>query len=151
MPRYWWWDILVKRADIGLMNIVTYTSIASDGKAKLLLFPFVSGCMLAIAAWYQPFANTQAEILDFLEMCLLSFRFFLFSTISVLLIFNPAEEMMWALACTLATMLASFCTYFGLHIVVQILRASVQLDLLSRRFFWFLPIQCAGNMWVYDG
>lgn len=127
-PRYWWWDILVKRADIGLMNIVTYTSIASDGKAKLLLFPFVSGCMLAIAAWYQPFANTQAEILDFLEMCLLSFRFFLFSTISVLLIFNPAEEMMWALACTLATMLASFCTYFGLHIVVQILRASVKLE-----------------------
>lgn len=26
-PKFWWWDILVKRVDIGLMNIVTYTSI----------------------------------------------------------------------------------------------------------------------------
>ena len=127
-PRYWWWDILVKRIDIGFMNIVTYTSIASDGKAKLLLFPFVSGCMLAIASWYQPFANTQAEILDFLEMCLLSFRFFMFSTIAVLLIFNPAAESMWAIACILAFLLATFCTYFGLHVLVQFLRSSVKVD-----------------------
>lgn len=127
-PRYWWWDILVKRLDIGFMNVVTYTSIASDGKAKLLLFPFVSGCMLAIASWYQPFANTQAEILDFLEMCLLSFRFFMFSTIAVLLIFNPAAESMWAIACILAILLATFCTYFGLHILVQFLRSSAKVD-----------------------
>ena len=77
-PQYWWWDIIVKRFDILSMNLVTYTSIATEEKAKLLTFPIISGCALGLSAWCKPFTNTQAEILDFLEMCLLSFRFTLF-------------------------------------------------------------------------
>ena len=42
-PGFWYWDIIVKRFDIALMNLVTYTSLADDEKAKLLLFPFISG------------------------------------------------------------------------------------------------------------
>ena len=123
-PQFWWWDILVKRTDIGLMNVVTYTSIADDEKAKLLLFPFISGGMMAVAAWCKPFANTQAEILDFLEMSLLSFRFVLFSAVCMLLVFNPSPEATYAVAGTLALLLAGICAYFGLHVLVQILRTT---------------------------
>ena len=42
-PRFWYWDLAVKRADIGLMLLVAYTSLADDDKAKLLLFPLISG------------------------------------------------------------------------------------------------------------
>ena len=42
-PRFWYWDLVVKRADIGMMLVVAYTSIANDAKAKLLLFPIISG------------------------------------------------------------------------------------------------------------
>lgn len=121
-PKFWWWDILVKRADIGLMNIVTFTSLASDEKAKLILYPVVSGTMLAIAAWYQPFANTQAAILDFIEMSLLSFRFFLFSMIALLLIFHPSSDMTFILGAILVVLLGTVCCYFGLHVLVQLLR-----------------------------
>lgn len=123
-PQFWWWDILVKRFDIGLMNIVTYTSIATDEKAKLLLFPIISGFQLGLCAWCQPFTNTQAEILDFLEMCLLSFRFTLFSMIAIMLIFNPSEAATWILASLLALMLACVCGYFAVHVVAQFLRGS---------------------------
>lgn len=121
-PQFWYWDILVKRTDIGLMNLVTYTSLADDEKAKLLLFPFISGGMLAVAAWCQPFANTQAEILDFLEMSLLSFRFLLFSAVCMLLIFNPSPVVTYVVAGVLALFIGIICIYFGLHILVQFLR-----------------------------
>lgn len=123
-PAFWWWDIIVKRVDIGLMNIVTYTNLANDEKAKLLLFPFLSGVQLTLCAWCRPFTNSQAEILDFLEMCLLSFRFVLFSMVAVMLIFNPSAEMTWVLAGFLVLLLAMVCGYFALHVAAQFLRTA---------------------------
>ena len=125
-PGFWYWDIIVKRFDIALMNLVTFTSLADDEKAKLLLFPFISGAMLAIAAWCRPFTNDQAEILDFMEMCLLSFRFVLFSMIAVLLIFNPSAEVTYVIAGTLVLALGCICMYFALHVMVQMLRTSAE-------------------------
>ena len=121
-PR--WWDIIVKRVDIGIMNIITYTNLANDEKAKLLIFPFWSGVQLTLCAWCRPFTNSQAEILDFLEMCLLSFRFILFSMVAVMLIFNPSPEMTWVLAGFLAFLLAVVCGYFALHVAAQFLRTA---------------------------
>jgi hypothetical protein len=73
-PQFWWWDIIVKRLDVGTMNLVTYTSLAADEKAKLLLFPILSGCQLGIFSWYKPFTEAQGRILDVLEMTLLITR-----------------------------------------------------------------------------
>lgn len=36
-PQYWWWDILIKRADIGAMMVITYTSIALGSRIKCQL------------------------------------------------------------------------------------------------------------------
>eukprot|EP00435_Cladocopium_sp_Y103_P034368 s881_g8.t2 len=123
-PQYWWWDIIVKRFDILIMNLVTYTSIATEEKAKLLTFPIISGCALGISAWCQPFTNTQAEILDFLEMCLLSFRFTLFSMIAIMLIFNPSANATWVLAGGLVFLLSGVCAYFAIHVLAQFLKGS---------------------------
>ena len=123
-PQYWWWDIIVKRLDILIMNLVTYTSIATEEKAKLLTFPIISGCALGLCAWCQPFTNTQAEILDFLEMCLLSFRFTLFSMIAIMLIFNPSRNATWVLAGILVCLLACVCAYFAIHVLAQFLKGS---------------------------
>ena len=49
-PQYWWWDILVKRADVGLMMLVTYTSVVREPEAKVLLFPLLSGLQALLAA-----------------------------------------------------------------------------------------------------
>ena len=127
-PQYWWWDIVVKRFDILLMNLITYTSIATDEKAKLLVFPIISGCALGLCAWCQPFTNTQAEILDFLEMCLLSFRFCLFSMVAIMLIFNPPQSATWALAGLLCFLLVIVCGYFAVHVAAQFLKSAAEAE-----------------------
>lgn len=123
-PQFWWWDIIVKRCDILVMNLITYTSIATEEKAKILTFPIISGIALGCSAWCKPFTNTQAEILDFLEMCLLSFRFTLFSMIAIMLIFNPSATATWVLAGLLVAWLCSVCAYFAIHVVAQFLKGS---------------------------
>ena len=91
---------MVKRLDIGLMLLIASTSVTTDDKAKLLLFALNSGIQLAVTAWLKPYANSQAEILDFLECLLLGARFVLFTTVAVLLIFFPPAESIWAWSAT---------------------------------------------------
>ncbi|CAE7705350.1 SCUBE1, partial [Symbiodinium necroappetens] len=94
-PRFWYWELVVKRLDIGLMLLIASTSVTTDDKAKLLLFALNSGIQLAVTAWLKSYANSQAEILDFLECLLLGARFVLFTTVAVLLIFFPPAESIW--------------------------------------------------------
>ncbi|CAE7915213.1 MKLN1 [Symbiodinium necroappetens] len=123
-PRYWYWDLIVKRADIALMLLVAYTSIANDDNAKLLLFPLISGMQLGISAWISPYANSQSQILDVLEFVLLISRFVLFSVVAILLIFFPSVEIIWAWAMLL--LVGIFCTiaYASVHILAQFLRSA---------------------------
>ena len=39
-PEYWWWDLVVKRADVCTFMLISYTNLVLDARAKLL--------------WYQP-------------------------------------------------------------------------------------------------
>ncbi|CAE7779820.1 gefF [Symbiodinium sp. CCMP2592] len=119
-PRYW--ELVVKRLDIGLMLLIASTSVTTDDKAKLLLFALNSGIQLAVTAWLKPYSNSQAEILDFLECLLLGARFVLFTTVAVLLIFFPPAESMWAWSVSLLVMLVSVIVYAVLHIIGQTLR-----------------------------
>ena len=114
----------MKRADIGLMLLVAYTSIADDDNAKLLLFPLISGLQLAIASWARPYANSQAQILDVLEFVLLMSRFVLFSTVAVLLIFFPTAQTVWVWAVWLLAQILITITYACLHILAQALRSA---------------------------
>ena len=125
-PQFWWWDIIVKRLDVLTMNLVTYTSLAADEKAKLLLFPILSGCQLGIFSWYKPFTEVQGGILDVLEMSLLITRFSLFSVVSIILIFSPSTVVTMILAGSLVALMALTCAYFGLHIVAQFLRGAAE-------------------------
>ncbi|OLQ04045.1 Attractin [Symbiodinium microadriaticum] len=128
-PRFWWYDLVVRRLDIAFMMLVTYTSLTDDQRAKLLSYPVISGAQMAICAWLQPFENSQAQILDFFEIGLAIFRFLLFSMVSVILILAPRREATWILAGSLATLFTVMCCYLGLHILAQFLRdTSHQLD-----------------------
>ncbi|CAE7029998.1 ZEP [Symbiodinium natans] len=133
-PRYWYWDILVKRADTCLMLLVANTSIADDNNAKLLLFPLISGLMLAINNWYKPYSNGQAQILDYIEFILLLTRFVLFSSVSALLIFFPGEEAVSVVGGLLLGMLGASAFYAGLQTLAQALRSSAGLSSEQHHF-----------------
>lgn len=121
-PQYWWWDIVVKRGDIAIMLLLTYTSVADDDKAKLLLYPIISGIVMALCSWCKPFLNDQAEILDSFEFGLSIFRFIFFGTVAVVLISNPSVTVTFVLAGWLAVVLTCVCVYLGMHVIAQFLR-----------------------------
>ncbi|CAE7405136.1 UVR8 [Symbiodinium sp. CCMP2592] len=121
-PKFWWWDILVKRADVGMMMLVTYTSVVPTPVAKLLLFPVLSGFQACLAAWVKPYVNDQAGLLDMLEVILTGIRFLLFSSVSSLLVMNTSPEITRGTAYLLFLVLVVTCIYFVLHMVAQVLR-----------------------------
>lgn len=57
-------------------------------------------------------------------MCLLSFRFTLFSMIAIMLIFNPSASATWVLAGVLVFLLSCVCAYFAIHVLAQFLKGS---------------------------
>jgi len=121
-PHAWWWDIIVKRIDVGLMMCVAYTSIADDAKARLLLFPLISGLFLFITAWFRPFDDRWSGILDYVETASLAVRFALFSCIALLLIFNTTSMVTGFFAILITAMVVCFVVFIVFHIVVQIVR-----------------------------
>ena len=122
-PAFWWWDVVVKRLDVGLMMVVTFTSMANDEKVKLLLFPLISGVYLSLCAWCKPYVNDQASMLDLLEYILQLTRFCLFGTVSVVLIFAPGKSLTLFIATALLLMLGMSSVYFSIHVVAQLLRS----------------------------
>ena len=135
-PSFWWWDIVVKRLDVGMMTLVAYTSLAPDDRAKLLLFPMLSAVQLALTAWFKPFADDQAELLDFLDTFLLALRFFCFSALAVLILLSPSPDSTQVIAMAVFLVLMIGCWYFVLHVASQLLRkwaSSWAEDLVSSR------------------
>ena len=123
-PKYWYWDLIVKRGDLFLMLLVANTSLAEDDNAKLILFPLISGLLLGVTTWVKPYTNNQSEILDLLEFILLTTRFLLFSILAGLLIFFPSADTVWIWAILLLAMLLVTVIYCSLHIAAQALRSA---------------------------
>ncbi|CAE7209264.1 Svep1 [Symbiodinium natans] len=121
-PKFWYWDLLVKRLDVALMMLFTYTAIVPDSEAKLLLFPVLSGIQVIATAWLKPFINNQAEILDMLEVVLGTVRFILFSSVSALLILQPGTGATYVIAVLVLLMLVVSFSFVSVHIMAQFLR-----------------------------
>merc|ERR1719336_1493254 len=104
--------------------MVTFSSIADDDRAKLLLFPFVSGLQLALFAWCRPFSNEQASLLNLMETVLLTLRFMIFSLIATLLIFNTSVLVSYTVGFAIAGTVALVMFLFSLHVLAQYARRS---------------------------
>ena len=124
-PSFWWWDIIVKRFDTLLMLLVNSTSIADDARAKLLLFPILSGMQLALMAWFKPYTKSRSNILNYLEFGLLLVRFVLFSTIALIIIIYPSAAFAWFLGGSLLFIMACTLMLFGIHFLKQFLKEEI--------------------------
>ena len=125
-PWMWWWDLLIKRADVALMMLVAYTSMVDDDTAKLFVFAFISAILLCLTTWFKPYANNQGQILDILETSLLTARFVLYFTVAILLILFPSPMTTWICALFVLLMLISVFVFALLHIIAQLLRHEQQ-------------------------
>ena len=120
--KYWWWDIIVKRLDVGVMMLITYTSVVPTPEGKLLCYPVLSGLQLCLAAWIAPFTNEQAGVLDVLEVALQISRFLLFSTVVALMVLSPSHLATAGLAVAVLVLLMAAGAYLVVHVASQIFR-----------------------------
>ena len=125
-PWMWWWDLLVKRADIAIMMLVAYTSMVSDETAKIFVFAFISGMLLCLTTWCKPYSNNQGQILDILEATLLTARFVLYFTVALLLMILPSPTTARISATFVFVMIFCVVVFAVLHIVAQMLRREQQ-------------------------
>ena len=87
---------------------VTFTNIAYDIRAKLMLFSLLAGTWWAVHSAAAPFDNRQNSTLDKMESLGLRTRFFTFSLIQFMLMFDAPAFITW----TVAGILLSANAYF---------------------------------------
>ena len=126
VPWMWWWDLLVKRADIAIMMLVAYTSLVTDETAKIFVFAFISGMLLCLTTWFKPYSNNQGQILDILETTLLTARFVLYFMVALLLMVFPSPTTTTISATFVFVMIFCVVVFAVLHIVAQMFRREQQ-------------------------
>jgi len=116
-----YWDILVKKTDNLLTIAVTYTSVATDPKAKLLCYAVLAGAFLIIHVLYAPFDERKNGLCDRLEMLGLMARFQIFGFFELLLIFGGPPW--WLGLCCFFTICSSgwFLFSIGAHTACEFL------------------------------
>jgi len=87
--EYCWWDILVKRLDLFATIAITYTNFAPNKKAKLLCYSSLAAIVLILHASAAPFDDRKCRLLDRYEYLGLLVRFFTFTALQLILVFNP--------------------------------------------------------------
>jgi len=91
-PDWYFWELLVKRVDVLLVYLVTYTQFVPDIKAKLILYLVIAGTAWALHNGARPFDNRVNGLLDRLESRCLSTRFLTFALLQLLLIADAPPE-----------------------------------------------------------
>ena len=130
---YWWWDVIAKRVDVGLMMLIAYTSLVPTPEAKLLLYPIFSGIQLFLSAWIRPFTNQQAGLLDVLEMLLQMTRFLLFGAVAAMVILSPETTTAQLLAISLLIFVLAAVSYLLLQVVAQFLKDASEVSSAESR------------------
>ena len=129
---YWWWDVIAKRADVGSMMLIAYTSLVPTPEAKLLLYPIFSGIQLFISAWIRPFAKQQAGLLDVLEMLLQMTRFLLFAAVAAMVILSPETTTAQLLAIMLLIFVLAAVSYLLIQVAAQFLKDASEVSSAER-------------------
>jgi len=127
-PRFWMWNLVVKRGDIALVMVITYTSLARTDRDKLLILPLVSGVILALTCSAKPYSDEQGELLDSLEKRLQWSRFILFSSIASLMTVSLPPSVAVTVFAFITSVLLFQIGYVCVHFLYQYLRDEDEKD-----------------------
>lgn len=113
------WDISVKKLDNLATIVITYTSIASDIKAKILLYAVLAMSCWTIHSLYMPFDDRKNMLCDRVENMGLCVRFLIFGALALLLVFSEVVNM--TVATLIAILALGACFYFLFFLFSQTL------------------------------
>lgn len=87
-PRTWHWELLMKKMDLLMTAIITYTSLAPDTRAKVLLYAVLASMAITMQISYTPYDNRAINLLDHVENAGLAARFCVFWGVAICLLFD---------------------------------------------------------------
>eukprot|EP00811_Abedinium_folium_P025015 NODE_3544_length_2021_cov_5.743928.p1 GENE.NODE_3544_length_2021_cov_5.743928~~NODE_3544_length_2021_cov_5.743928.p1 ORF type:complete len:564 (-),score=78.98 NODE_3544_length_2021_cov_5.743928:41-1732(-) len=119
-PRWYWWELFVKRGEILLVYAVVYLPIASDDKAKLLLCATISGFALILQLSTMPHDDRHGMLFDHMEIGGILIRFLTFLGVLGVILFNASESLIGVVAAVLLLLNLSFITMMLLLITSEI-------------------------------
>jgi len=120
-PQFWWWELLVKRSDVMLVNVIAYTNLMDDVRGKLIFYTILSGLMLSVHNYYKPYDNRSGMLADILETFALNVRFMVFGFVLVLLLVNSRETLSFIIGWMLLFAVILFLAYALLQLPIEIL------------------------------
>jgi len=91
-PSYFWWELLVKRADLLLTFFVAFSSIMPTTEAKLVTFLGITSVMWALHTKYLPYDNRCLLLADRTESRLLLVRFVTFFGLNLVVALNGSAN-----------------------------------------------------------
>merc|ERR550514_2281742 len=97
-PRSWWWEVIVKKFDLLTTAVITYTSVASDVRAKLILYAAQSSVATSVQLAYSPFDDRQLSLLDRVEILGLMVRNIMFTGVAFCLLFSTTPSVTMVIA-----------------------------------------------------
>merc|ERR1711865_267137 len=89
-PRSWYWELVMKKVDLLATAIITYTSLATDTRAKVLLYAVLASVAITVQISYKPYDNRSVNLLDHVENFGLGTRFMVFWSVALCLLFDTS-------------------------------------------------------------
>jgi len=118
-PRFWYWELIVKRLDLLLCGIIAHTSIVPNKTSKVLVFCMLSTAALMAQIRYEPFDGRQARLMDSIERASLQARCFTYWAVVVLLIADADSGLAIFSCLVVAVVNATFLLSLGFFVAVQ--------------------------------
>lgn len=115
-PRSWWWEIVWKKTDLLVVALITYTSIAVDERAKLILYAIWSLIVLMVQISYSPYDNRQIDLLDRIEKLGLYVRCAMFVGIAFYVVFGPPRFITLTIAATIVVGTLAYLLKLAIHL-----------------------------------
>jgi len=118
-PRSWWWEMIVKKIDLLVVAIITFTSLANDPRAKLLLYAFVALIAVMVQIAYSPYDNRQVNLLDRVENLGLFSRATLFCGVAFCLLLDSPSSGIFSVSFFVACLIIFTMIVFMAKLVVH--------------------------------
>jgi len=128
-PSSWWWELIVKKADLFCTGVIAYTSLATDSRSKLLLLSTQASIAYALQLATGPYDDRHIRLLDRMENMGLFVRNMLYAGISLALIFGTSGNVTQSIAVVVT--IANLC--FALKIAMHIMDDWINTALTSTR------------------
>jgi hypothetical protein len=102
-----------------IVSIITYTSLVSDARAKVIIYVMLAGIAMSAHMYCQPYDERMHGLLDRSETMALLVRFTTFGTVAILLVAGGSLRTIFAFMMVVVVLNLVYLLYIAAHIMSE--------------------------------